>query len=209
MSEVTSAVSSPCYSLLSSLYPDSFYDYREEIEPFNASLDSFLADDAATNPHPVFVSSSSQLLSPTLSATSQPLFYLYTMLGLPPTTPIIAIDFVLQDHTLIHIDREHHPSLPLNSEEHTSLHPKGENHTSLPLNNENHPSLPLNNENHPSLPSEGENPTLLHLKEEKHTLFPLAVSSIQECRITCTFVCLPSPQMPWRTPRTWSSSSSS
>ena len=189
MSEVTSAVSSPCYSLLSSLYPDSFYDYREEIEPFNASLDSFLADDAATNPHPVFVSSSSQLLSPTLSATSQPLFYLYTMLGLPPTTPIIAIDFVLQDHTLIHIDREHHPSLP--------------------LNNENHPSLPLNNENHPSLPSEGENPTLLHLKEEKHTLFPLAVSSIQECRITCTFVCLPSPQMPWRTPRTWSSSSSS
>lgn len=112
MSEVTSAVSSPCYSLLSSLYPDSFYDYREEIEPFNASLDSFLADDAATNPHPVFVSSSSQLLSPTLSATSQPLFYLYTMLGLPPTTPIIAIDFVLQDHTLIHIDREDHPSPP-------------------------------------------------------------------------------------------------
>ena len=189
MSEVTSAVSSPCYSLLSSLYPDSFYDYREEIEPFNASLDSFLADDAATNPHPVFVSSSSQLLSPTLSATSQPLFYLYTMLGLPPTTPIIAIDFVLQDHTSIHIDREDHPSLPLKSEEHTSL--------------------PLNNENHPSLPSEGENPTLLHLKEEKHTLFPLAVSSIQECCITCTFVCLPSPQMPWRTPRTWSSSSSS
>lgn len=199
MSEVTSAVSSPCYSLLSSLYPDSFYDYREEIEPFNASLDSFLADDAATNPHPVFVSSSSQLLSPTLSATSQPLFYLYTMLGLPPTTPIIAIDFVLQDHTLIHIDREDHPSLPLNSE----------NHPSLPLNNENHPSLPLNNENHPSLPSEGENPTLLHLKEEKHTLFPLAVSSIQECRITCTLFLLPSSQMPWRTPRTWSSSSSS
>ena len=176
---MTSAVSSPCYSLLSSLYPDSFYDYREEIEPFNASLDSFLADDAATNPHPVFVSSSSQLLSPTLSATSQPLFYLYTMLGLPPTTPIIAIDFVLQDHTLIHIDREHHPSLP------------------------------LNNENHPSLPSEGENPTLLHLKEEKHTLFPFAVSSIQECRITCTLFLLPSSQMPWRTPRTWSSSSSS
>lgn len=176
---MTSAVSSPCYSLLSSLYPDSFYDYREEIEPFNASLDSFLADDAATNPHPVFVSSSSQLLSPTLSATSQPLFYLYTMLGLPPTTPIIAIDFVLQDHTSIHIDRE------------------------------DHPSLPLNNENHPSLPSEGENPTLLHLKEEKHTLFPLAVSSIQECRITCTLFLLPSSQMPWRTPRTWSSSSSS
>lgn len=171
MSEVTSAVSSPCYSLLSSLYPDSFYDYREEIEPFNASLDSFLADDAATNPHPVFVSSSSQLLSPTLSATSQPLFYLYTMLGLPPTTPIIAIDFVLQDHTLIHIDREDHPSLPSEGENHTPLHPKGEKHP--------------------------------------HTLFPLTVSSIQECRITCTFVCLPSPQMPWRTPRTWSSSSSS
>lgn len=179
VSEVTSAVSSPCYSLLSSLYPDSFYDYREEIEPFNASLDSFLTDDAATNPHPVFVSSSSQLLSLTLPATPQPLFYFYTMLGLPPTTPITAIDFVLQDHTSIHIDRE------------------------------DHPSLPLNNENHPSLPSEGENPTLLHLKEEKHTLFPLTVSSIQECRITCTFVCLPSPQMPWRTPRTWSSSSSS
>ena len=179
MSEVPSAVSSPCYSLLSSLYPDSFYDYSEEIEPFNASLDSFLADDAATNPHPVFVSSSSQLLSPTLPATSQPLFYFYTMLGLPPTTPITAIDFVLQDHTSIHIDRE------------------------------DHPSLPLNNENHPSLPSEGENPTLLHLKEEKHTLFPLAVSSIQECRITCTLFLLPSSQMPWRTPRTWSSSSSS
>ena len=174
-----SAVSSPCYSLLSSLYPDSFYDYSEEIEPFNASLDSFLADDAATNPHPVFVSSSSQFLSPTLPATSQPLFYFYTMLGLPPTTPITAIDFVLQDHTSIHIDRE------------------------------DHPSLPLNNENHPSLPSEGENPTLLHLKEEKHTLFPLAVSSIQECRITCTLFLLPSSQMPWRTPRTWSSSSSS
>ena len=179
MSEVPSAVSSPCYSLLFSLYPDSFYDYREEIEPFNASLDSFLADDAATNPHPVFVSSSSQLLSPTLPATPQPLFYLYTMLGLPPTTPITAIDFVLQDHTLIHIDREDHPSLPS----------EGENHTPLP--------------------SEGENPTLLHLKEEKHTLFPFAVSSIQECRITCTLFLLPSSQMPWRTPRTWSSSSSS
>lgn len=190
MSEVTSAVSSPCYSLLSSLYPDSFYDYREEIEPFNASLDSFLANDAATNPHLVFVSSSSQLISPTLPATPQPLFYFYTMLGLPPTTPITAIDFILQDQTSIHVDREDHTSIHVDSEDHPSLHRQGEDHPSLPLNSEN--------------------PTPLHLNEENPTsLSPLTVSSLQECRITCTLFLLPSPQMPWRTPQTWSSCSSS
>lgn len=116
VSEVASAISSPCYSLLSSLYPDSFYDYYEEIEPFNASLDAFLIDDVSTNPHPLFISSSSQLLSSVLPATpTQPLFYLYTMLGLPVTTPITAIDFFFQDHSCIHLAREKqtHSPFPL------------------------------------------------------------------------------------------------
>lgn len=128
VSEVSSAVSSPCYSLLSSLYPDSFYDYCEEIEPFNASLDAFLTDDVSTNPHPLFISSSSQLLSCILpAAPKQPLFYLYTMLGLPVTTPITTMDFVFQDHSSIHLSREN----------------------------------------------------------QTHSPFPLVVSSLQECRITC------------------------
>ena len=152
MSEVVSTPSSPCYSLLSSLYPDSFYDYHEEVEPFNASLDSFLTDDVSTNPHPLFISSSSQLLSPTLPATPHDsLFYLYTMLGLPATTPITAIDFTLQDHTSVHLARE----------------------------------------------------------KQTHSPMPLAVTPIQECRITCTLFVLLSFQMRWGTPQIWSNSSSS
>ena len=98
MSEVRSAPRSPCYSLIASLYSEVPYDYQEEMERFQSTLEDLLLEDVSTNPHLLFVEGSSgRLVSSVAPVEEEVYLYLYCVLGIPVSTPVVSVECVLED----------------------------------------------------------------------------------------------------------------
>ena len=98
MSEVRCAPRSPCYSLLASLYSEVPYDYQEEVERFQSTLEDLLLEDVSTNPHLLFVEGSSgRLVSSVAPVEEEVYLYLYCVLGVPVSTPVVSVECVLED----------------------------------------------------------------------------------------------------------------
>ena len=98
MSEVCCAPRSPCYSLIASLYSEAPYDYREEVERFQSTLEDLLLEDVSTNPHLLFVEGSSgRLVSSVAPVEEEVYLYLYCVLGVPVSTPVVSVECVLED----------------------------------------------------------------------------------------------------------------
>lgn len=98
VSEVCCAPRSPCYSLIASLYSEVPYDYREEVERFQSTLEDLLLEDVSTNPHLLFVEGSSgRLVSSVAPVEEEVYLYLYCVLGIPVSTPVVSVECVLED----------------------------------------------------------------------------------------------------------------
>lgn len=98
MSEVWCAPRSPCYSLIASLYSEAPYDYQEEVERFQSTLEDLLLEDVSTNPHLLFVEGSSgRLVSSVAPVEEEVYLYLYCVLGVPVSTPVVSVECVLED----------------------------------------------------------------------------------------------------------------
>ena len=98
MSEVRCAPRSPCYSLIASLYSEVPYDYQEEVERFQSTLEDLLLEDVSTNPHLLFVEGSSgRLVSSVAPVEEEVYLYLYCVLGVPVSTPVVSVECVLED----------------------------------------------------------------------------------------------------------------
>lgn len=98
VSEVRCAPRSPCYSLIASLYSEVPYDYQEEVERFQSTLEDLLLEDVSTNPHLLFVEGSSgRLVSSVAPVEEEVYLYLYCVLGVPVSTPVVSVECVLED----------------------------------------------------------------------------------------------------------------
>ena len=98
VSEVWCAPRSPCYSLIASLYSEVPYDYQEEVERFQSTLEDLLLEDVSTNPHLLFVEGSSgRLVSSVAPVEEEVYLYLYCVLGVPVSTPVVSVECVLED----------------------------------------------------------------------------------------------------------------
>ena len=98
VSEVRCAPRSPCYSLIASLYSEVPYDYQEEVERFQSTLEDLLLEDVSTNPHLLFVEGSSgRLVSSVAPVEEEVYLYLYCVLGIPVSTPVVSVECVLED----------------------------------------------------------------------------------------------------------------
>ncbi len=98
VSEVCCAPRSPCYSLIASLYSEAPYDYQEEVERFQSTLEDLLLEDVSTNPHLLFVEGSSgRLVSSVAPVEEEVYLYLYCVLGVPVSTPVVSVECVLED----------------------------------------------------------------------------------------------------------------
>lgn len=98
VSEVRCAPRSPCYSLIASLYSEVPYDYQEEMERFQSTLEDLLLEDVSTNPHLLFVEGSSgRLVSSVAPVEEEVYLYLYCVLGIPVSTPVVSVECVLED----------------------------------------------------------------------------------------------------------------
>ena len=98
VSEVRCAPRSPCYSLIASLYSEAPYDYQEEVERFQSTLEDLLLEDVSTNPHLLFVEGSSgRLVSSVAPVEEEVYLYLYCVLGVPVSTPVVSVECVLGD----------------------------------------------------------------------------------------------------------------
>ena len=98
VSEVCCAPRSPCYSLIASLYSEAPYDYQEEVERFQSTLEDLLLEDVSTNPHLLFVEGSSgRLVSSVAPVEEEVYLYLYCVLGIPVSTPVVSVECVLED----------------------------------------------------------------------------------------------------------------
>lgn len=98
VSEVCCAPRSPCYSLIASLYSEVPYDYQEEVERFQSTLEDLLLEDVSTNPHLLFVEGSSgRLVSSVAPVEEEVYLYLYCVLGIPVSTPVVSVECVLED----------------------------------------------------------------------------------------------------------------
>lgn len=98
VSEVRCAPRSPCYSLIASLYSEVPYDYQEEMERFRSTLEDLLLEDVSTNPHLLFVEGSSgRLVSSVAPVEEEVYLYLYCVLGVPVSTPVVSVECVLED----------------------------------------------------------------------------------------------------------------
>lgn len=98
VSEVCCAPRSPCYSLIASLYSEVPYDYQEEMERFQSTLEDLLLEDVSTNPHLLFVEGSSgRLVSSVAPVEEEVYLYLYCVLGVPVSTPVVSVECVLED----------------------------------------------------------------------------------------------------------------
>lgn len=98
VSEVRCAPRSPCYSLIASLYSEAPYDYQEEVERFQSTLEDLLLEDVSTNPHLLFVEGSSgRLVSSVAPVEEEVYLYLYCVLGIPVSTPVVSVECVLED----------------------------------------------------------------------------------------------------------------
>ena len=98
VSEVRCAPRSPCYSLIASLYSEVPYDYQEEMERFQSTLEDLLLEDVSTNPHLLFVEGSSgRLVSSVAPVEEEVYLYLYCVLGVPVSTPVVSVECVLED----------------------------------------------------------------------------------------------------------------
>ena len=98
VSEVCCAPRSPCYSLIASLYSEVPYDYQEEMERFQSTLEDLLLEDVSTNPHLLFVEGSSgRLVSSVAPVEEEVYLYLYCVLGIPVSTPVVSVECVLED----------------------------------------------------------------------------------------------------------------
>lgn len=98
VSEVCCAPRSPCYSLIASLYSEAPYDYQEEVERFQSTLEDLLLEDVSTNPHLLFVEGSSERLVSSVAPVEEEVYlYLYCVLGIPVSTPVVSVECVLED----------------------------------------------------------------------------------------------------------------
>lgn len=98
VSEVCCAPRSPCYSLIASLYSEVPYDYQEEMERFQSTLEDLLLEDVSTNPHLLFVEGSSGRLVLSVAPVEEEVYlYLYCVLGVPVSTPVVSVECVLED----------------------------------------------------------------------------------------------------------------
>ena len=98
VSEVCCAPRSPCYSLIASLYSEVPYDYQEEVERLQSTLEDLLLEDVSTNPHLLFVEGSSERLVSSVAPVEEEVYlYLYCVLGIPVSTPVVSVECVLED----------------------------------------------------------------------------------------------------------------
>ena len=197
MSEVCCAPRSPCYSLIASLYSEAPYDYQEEVERFQSTLEDLLLEDVSTNPHLLFVEGSSgRLVSSVAPVEEEVYLYLYCVLGIPVSTPVVSVECVLEDGRCVCFVRgscEGDQSGSQGGEKSLSANEE----KSLSANEEKNPSA--NEEKNHSQQLKGNNSHQMNDKqplkaETNDTSHSIAISSdcasllttpMKECTLTC------------------------
>ena len=212
VSEVCCAPRSPCYSLIASLYSEVPYDYREEVERFQSTLEDLLLEDVSTNPHLLFVEGSSgRLVSSVAPVEEEVYLYLYCVLGVPVSTPVVSVECVLEDGRCVCFARgccggdrkkcEGDQSCSQGGEKSTSANEEknlsANEEKSLSANEEKNPSA--NEEKNHSQQLKGNNSHQMNDKqplkaETNDTSHSIAISSdcasllttpMKECTLTC------------------------
>ena len=190
VSEVRCAPRSPCYSLIASLYSEVPYDYQEEVERFQSTLEDLLLEDVSTNPHLLFVEGSSgRLVSSVAPVEEEVYLYLYCVLGIPVSTPVVSVECVLEDGKCVCFARGCCGGDRKKCEGDQSCSQGGEKSTSA------------NEEKNPSQQLKGNNPQKRNDKqpvkaETNDTSHSIAISSdcasllttpVKECTLTCNW----------------------
>ena len=190
VSEVRCAPRSPCYSLIASLYSEVPYDYQEEVERFRSTLEDLLLEDVSTNPHLLFVEGSSgRLVSSVAPVEEEVYLYLYCVLGVPVSTPVVSVECVLEDGKCVCFARGCCGGDRKKCEGDQSCSQGGEKSTSA------------NEEKNPSQQLKGNNPQKRNDKqpvkaETNDTSHSIAISSdcasllttpVKECTLTCNW----------------------
>lgn len=196
VSEVRCAPRSPCYSLIASLYSEVPYDYQEEVERFQSTLEDLLLEDVSTNPHLLFVEGSSgRLVSSVAPVEEEVYLYLYCVLGIPVSTPVVSVECVLEDGKCVCFARGCCGGDRKKCEGDQSCSQGGEKSTSA--NEEK--NLSANEEKNHSQQLKGNNPQKRNDKqrvkaETNDTSHSIAISSdcasllttsMKECTLTC------------------------
>lgn len=188
VSEVCCAPRSPCYSLIASLYSEVPYDYREEVERFQSTLEDLLLEDVSTNPHLLFVEGSSgRLVSSVAPVEEEVYLYLYCVLGIPVSTPVVSVECVLEDGRCVCFARGCCGGDRKKCEGDQSCSQGGEKSTSA--NEEKNPSQQLKG-NNPQKRNDNQ-PVKAETNDTSHSI---AISSdcasvlttpMKECTLTC------------------------
>ena len=188
VSEVCCAPRSPCYSLIASLYSEVPYDYREEVERFQSTLEDLLLEDVSTNPHLLFVEGSSgRLVSSVAPVEEEVYLYLYCVLGIPVSTPVVSVECVLEDGKCVCFARGCCEGDKGKCEGDQSCSQGGEKSTSA--NEEKNPSQQLKG-NNPQKRNDNQ-PVKAETNDTSHSI---AISSdcasvlttpMKECTLTC------------------------
>ena len=188
VSEVCCAPRSPCYSLIASLYSEAPYDYQEEVERFQSTLEDLLLEDVSTNPHLLFVEGSSgRLVSSVAPVEEEVYLYLYCVLGVPVSTPVVSVECVLEDGRCVCFARGCCGGDRKKCEGDQSCSQGGEKSTSA--NEEKNPSQQLKG-NNPQKRNDNQ-PVKAETNDTSHSI---AISSdcasvlttpMKECTLTC------------------------
>lgn len=188
VSEVWCAPRSPCYSLIASLYSEVPYDYQEEVERFQSTLEDLLLEDVSTNPHLLFVEGSSgRLVSSVAPVEEEVYLYLYCVLGIPVSTPVVSVECVLEDGKCVCFARGCCEGDKGKCEGDQSCSQGGEKSTSA--NEEKNPSQQLKG-NNPQKRNDNQ-PVKAETNDTSHSI---AISSdcasvlttpMKECTLTC------------------------
>lgn len=190
VSEVCCAPRSPCYSLIASLYSEVPYDYREEVERFQSTLEDLLLEDVSTNPHLLFVEGSSgRLVSSVAPVEEEVYLYLYCVLGIPVSTPVVSVECVLEDGRCVCFARGCCGGDRKKCEGDQSCSQGGEKSTSA--NEEKNPSQQLKG-NNPQKRNDNQ-PVKAETNDTSHSIAissdcaSLLTTPMKECTITCNW----------------------